>query len=113
MNFFEMVATPTIFISFILILVALIIVCRIVSVLNSENLDMKIKINHLEEKIDNLISGSKRVERITDAINQRTRSYIANTSEKKKQTTKKNNVSSKSKRQPNKIKKGLNKNEQY
>lgn len=105
MDFFEMVATPAIFISFILILVTLIILCHIVSFLNRENLSMKIKINNLEEKIDNLISGSKRVERITDAINQRTRSYIANTSEKKKQTPKKNNISSKSKRQPNKNKK--------
>ena len=77
----------------------------IASTIKSENLSMRIKILNLEEKIDNLISGSKRVERIADAINQRTRSYIANCGEKKKQTPKKNNISSKSKRQPNKNKK--------
>ena len=101
MNFFEIIAKPTSLL-FILNLVVLIILCRMVSFLNREKLSMRIKIDNLEEKIDNLISGSKRVERIADAINQRTRAYIANCSEKKKQTPKKNNISSKSKRQPNK-----------
>ena len=101
MNFFEIIAKPTSLL-IILVLIVLIILCRIVSRLNSAKLSMMVKIDNLEEKIDNLISGSKRVERISDAINQRTRAYIANCSEKKKQTPKKNNNSSKSKRQPNK-----------
>lgn len=102
MEFFGNIFQIVVMVFMILLFIITVIIA---STIKSENLSMRIKILNLEEKIDNLISGSKRVERITDAINQRTRSYIANCGEKKKQTPKKNNISSKSKRQPNKNKK--------
>lgn len=99
MDFFKMITTPAIFVSFILILIVLVIVCHIVHLLNKRLYTMEIDILTLKENVDNLISGSKRVERIADAINQRTRSYISNCNEKQKKQTVKKNYNSKNKKQ--------------
>lgn len=68
---------------------------------SKEKLSLRIRLNEFEDKLNNLISGSKRVERICDAINQRTRSYISNNNDKRNQKTNNkkssNNSSSKNK----------------